>query len=263
MRASNCPAMSSHGFASVESVVEDVRRGRMVVVCDDEDREAEGDLTMAAELVTPEDIAFMAVHGRGLVCLPMAPGMVERLGIPDMVERNEARLGTAFTASIEAREGVTTGISAADRARTVRVAVDPSSGPGDLVMPGHIFPLRAKLGGVLQRAGHTEAAVDLARLAGLSPAGIICEVMNDDGTMARDPNLRRFAARHGLKMVSIAQIIDHRLAHERPIRRTAETRTLRPEPDQAVAAEKNGRSRRDANVETMQTEPQPGGERRV
>ncbi len=176
----------------------------MVVVCDDDEREAEGDLTMAADFVVPEDVAFMAVHGRGLVCLPMDPGMVERLEIPDMVERNEARLGTAFTASIEAREGVTTGISAADRARTIRVAVDPSSEPGDLVMPGHVFPLRAKPGGVLQRAGHTEAAVDLARLAGLSPAGVICEVMNDDGTMARVPDLERFAARHGLKMVSIA-----------------------------------------------------------
>ena len=206
--------MSRCGFASVESVVEDVRQGRMVVVCDDDDREAEGDLTMAAELVAPEDVAFMAVHGRGLVCLPMDPAMVERLGIPDMVGRNNARLGTAFTTSIDAKEGVTGGISAADRARTIRVAVDPGSGPGDLAMPGHVFPLRAKPGGVLQRAGHTEAAVDLARLAGLSAAGVICEVMNDDGTMARVPDLERFAACHGLK-VSVAQIVDYRLRHGR------------------------------------------------
>ena len=153
MCASNCHAMSSQGFVSVESVLEDIRRGRMVVVCDDDEREAEGDLTMAAELVSREDVAFMAVHGRGLICLPMDSVMVERLGIPDMVGRNNARLETAFTTSIDAREGVTRGISAADRARTIRVAVDPGSGPGDLAMPGHVFPLRAKPGGVLQRAG--------------------------------------------------------------------------------------------------------------
>ena len=252
--------MSSYGFASVESVVEDVRRGRMVVVCNDDEREAEGDLTMAAELVTPEDVAFMAAHGRGLVCLPMDPGMVERLGIPDMVGRNNARLGTAFTASIEAREGVTTGISAADRARTIRVAVDPGSGPGALVMPGHVFPLRAKPGGVLQRAGHTEAAMDLARLAGLSAAGVICEVMNADGTMARVPDLKRFAARHGLKMVSIAQIVEYCRRHEGPVRRTAETETTRPELGQTVEARRQsglvgcqcGENAR------MQSEPQTG-----
>ena len=218
--------MSSQGFVSVESVLEDIRGGRMVVVCDDDEREAEGDLTMAAELVAPKDVAFMAVHGRGLICLPMDPGMIERLEIPDMVERNNARLETAFTTSIEARDGVTTGISAVDRARTIRVAVDPSSGPGDLAMPGHVFPLRAKPGGVLQRAGHTEAAVDLARLAGLSAAGVICEVMNGDGTMARVPDLRRFAARHGLKLVSIAQIIEYRHRRGKFVRRAAETKTL-------------------------------------
>ena len=201
----------------------------MVVVCDDDEREAEGDLTMAAELVAPKDVAFMAVHGRGLICLPMDPSMIERLEIPDMVERNNARLETAFTTSIEARDGVTTGISAADRARTIRVAVDPSSEPGDLAMPGHVFPLRAKPGGVLQRAGHTEAAVDLARLAGLSAAGVICEVMKGNGTMARVPDLRRFAARHGLKMVSIAQIIEYRHRHGKFVRRAAETKTLRSE----------------------------------
>ncbi len=252
--------MSSHGFASVESVIEDVRRGKMVIVCDDDDREAEGDLTMAADFVAPEDVAFMAVYGRGLVCLPMDPGMVERLGIPDMVERNEARLGTAFTTSIDAREGVTRGISAADRARTVRVAVDPGSEPGDLAMPGHVFPLRAKPGGVLQRAGHTEAAVDLARLAGLSPAGVICEVMNEDGTMARVPDLTRFAACHGLKMVSIAQIVEYCRRHEEPVRRTAKTKSPRPELGQAVADRRQSglvgyRCRENAR---MQPEPQTG-----
>jgi len=216
--------MSSQGFVSVESVLEDIRGGRMVIVCDDDHREAEGDLTMAAELVAPKDIAFMAAHARGLVCLPMDPAMVEQLGLPDMVARNNARLETAFTTSIEARDGVTTGISAVDRARTIRVAVDRSSGPGDLVMPGHVFPLRAKPGGVLQRAGHTEAAVDLARLAGLSAAGVICEVMNEDGTMTRVPDLKRFAARHGLKMVSIAQIIEYRHRHGKFVRRAAEPR---------------------------------------
>lgn len=235
----------------------------MVLVCDDDDREAEGDLTMAADFVVPEDIAFMAVHGRGLVCLPMDPGMVERLEIPDMVERNEARLGTAFTTSIGAREGVTTGISAADRARTIRVAVDPSSEPGDLMMPGHVFPLRAKPGGVLQRAGHTEAAVDLARLAGLSEAGVICEVMNDDGTMARIPDLERFAARHGLKMVSIAQIVDHRLRYGRTVRRTVETNASRPESVRALKTARSAWIRRGIAVEKRQTEKQPREGRHV
>lgn len=202
--------MSNHGFSTVRDVIEEIRSGGMVVICDDEAREAEGDLVMAAEFVTPEAINFMVTHGRGLVCLPMVGEMVERLEIPDMVGRNEDRLGTAFTVSIEAREGVTTGISAADRARTIRVAVDPASGPGDLTMPGHIFPLKAKPGGVLGRAGHTEAAVDLARIARLCAAGVICEVMNDDGTMARVTDLERFTERHGLKMVSISQIIEHR-----------------------------------------------------
>lgn len=204
------PDSISHGFSSVQSILEEIRRGRMVIVCDDDDREAEGDLMMAAELVTPEDVNFMATHGRGLVCLPMHPGMVERLEIPDMVERNDARLGTAFTVPIEASEGVTTGISAADRAHTIRVAVDPDSGPDDLVMPGHVFPLKAKPGGVLQRAGHTEAAVDLAQLAGLTPAGVICEVMNGDGTMARVSRLESFTDHHGLMMTSVARIVEHR-----------------------------------------------------
>ena len=242
MRAGNHPgAVSGNGFASVESVLEDVRKGKMVIVCDDEEREAEGDLVMAAELVAPKDVAFMAAHGRGLICLPMDPEVVERLGIPDMVGCNEAPLGTAFTASIDAGEGVTTGVSAADRARTIRVAVDPRSGPEDLAIPGHVFPLRAKPGGVLRRVGHTEAAVDLARLAGLSTAGVICEVMNDDGTMARVPDLERFAARHGLKMVSIARIIEYRLRYgEHPESRVAETGSARPEQDRAVPVGSDG-----------------------
>lgn len=226
---------SSNGFARIESAIEEIRQGRMVIVCDDDDREAEGDLVMAAELVRPQNINFMATHGRGLICLPMDAGMVERLQIPDMVERNNDRLGTAFTASIEARTGVTTGISAADRARTIQVAVDPGSEPDDLVMPGHVFPLRAELNGVLQRAGHTEAAVDLARLAGLCSAGVVCEVMNDDGTMARVPNLKRFAAHHGLKMASVGQIIEYRRRHEMPMRRAVKARSLRSEPGQVVA----------------------------
>jgi 3,4-dihydroxy 2-butanone 4-phosphate synthase/GTP cyclohydrolase II len=164
-------------FSPIEEIIEDIKKGRMVIVCDDEDRENEGDLTMAAELVSADDINFMASHGRGLICLPMAGEIVDRLDIPEMVTHNASRMGTAFTASIEAKEGITTGISAADRAHTCRVAVDEATGPEDLVMPGHVFPLRAKPGGVLQRAGQTEAAVDHARLAGLKPAGVIWEIM--------------------------------------------------------------------------------------
>jgi 3,4-dihydroxy 2-butanone 4-phosphate synthase / GTP cyclohydrolase II len=179
-------------FSPIEEIVEDIKVGKMVIVCDDEDRENEGDLTMAAELVTPEAINFMATHGRGLICLPMAEEIIDRLDIPQMVTHNASRMGTAFTASIEAKDGISTGISAADRAHTCRVAVDDATGPEDLVMPGHIFPLRARPGGVLQRAGQTEAAVDLARLAGFKPAGVICEIMKEDGTMARVPELEKF-----------------------------------------------------------------------
>src|ERR671939_404036 len=180
-------------FSTIEEIIEEIKAGKMVIVCDDEDRENEGDLTIAAELVTPEDINFMTLYGRGLICLPMAGELIDRLEIPDMVQHNYSRMGTAFTASIEAKNGITTGISAADRAHTCRVAVDDATVPDDLVMPGHIFPLRARPGGVLQRAGQTEAAVDLARLAGFRPAGVICEVMNEDGTMARVPDLVKFA----------------------------------------------------------------------
>jgi 3,4-dihydroxy 2-butanone 4-phosphate synthase/GTP cyclohydrolase II len=211
-------------FSPIEEIVEEIKNGKMVIVCDDEDRENEGDLTMAAELVTTEDINFMATHARGLICLPMAGELIDWLEIPEMVQHNASRMGTAFTASIEAKDGITTGISAADRARTCRVAVDEATGPDDLVMPGHIFPLRARPGGVLQRAGQTEAAVDLARMAGFKPAGAICEIMNEDGTMARVPDLEKFAREHGIKMVTVAQIIEYRRSYERHVKFAVETR---------------------------------------
>src|ERR687893_1622423 len=211
-------------FSPIEEIIEDVKAGNMVIVCDDEDRENEGDLTMAAELVRPEDINFMATHGRGLICRPMAEEMLNRLQVPQMITHNSSRMGTAFTVSIEAKDGISTGISAADRAHTCRIAADEATGPEDLVMPGHVFPLRARPGGVLQRAGQTEAAVDLARLAGLKPAGVICEVMNEDGTMARVPDLEEFSKEHGVKMVTVAQIIEHRRRYERNVEFAVETR---------------------------------------
>ena len=211
-------------FSPIEEIVEEIKAGKMVIVCDDEDRENEGDLTMAAELVTAEDINFMATYGRGLICLPMSGENIDRLEIPDMAQHNTSRMGTAFTASIEAREGITTGISAADRAHTCRVAVDDATGPEDLEMPGHVFPLRARPGGVLQRAGQTEAAVDLARMAGLKPAGVICEIMNEDGTMARVPDLEKFSKVHDVKMVTVAQIIEYRRRYERHVKFAVESR---------------------------------------
>ena len=197
-------------FAPVEEAIEDIRRGRMVVVCDDENRENEGDLTMAAQFATPEAVNFMAKHGRGLICLALTDERCQELGLNLMAAKNEAPFQTAFTVSVEARDGVTTGISAADRARTIQVAIDPHSQPQDLVQPGHVFPLKAKDGGVLERTGQTEAAVDLARLAGLIPAGVICEVMNEDGTMARVPDLVDYCARHDLKMITVADLIAYR-----------------------------------------------------
>src|SRR5918998_249163 len=196
----------------------------MVVVCDAEDRENEGDLTMAAQFVTPEAINFMATHGRGLICLALTGERCDELGLDLMAAKNESPFQTAFTISIEAREGITTGISAHDRARTVQVAIDPSSRPQDLVQPGHIFPLKAKDGGVLERTGQTEAAVDLARLAGLNPSGVICEVMNDDGTMARVPDLVHYCERHGLKMITVADLIAYRRQNEKLVERVAEAR---------------------------------------
>src|ERR1700685_2528379 len=209
-------------FAAVNEAVEEIKAGRMVVVVDDEDRENEGDLTLAAEFVTPEAINFMAKFGRGLICLTLTEERADALRLVPMTQDNTSRFGTAFTESIEAAEGVTTGISAADRAHTIRGAIDPRSTARDLARPGHVFPLRAREGGVLVRAGQTEAVVDLARLAGLRPGGVICEIMNDDGTMARVPQLREFCARHNLKMISVADLIRHRLHTERFIHRESE-----------------------------------------
>ena len=205
----------------VKRAVEAIREGRMVILTDDEDRENEGDLVLAAEKVTPEAINFMAKHARGLICLTLTEERCEELRLPMMVEKNRASLGTAFTVSIEAREGVTTGISAADRAHTIRVAVAPDAKPEDLVSPGHIFPLRARPGGVLQRTGQTEGSIDLATMAGLSPAGVICEIMNDDGTMARMPDLQRFSEEHDLPLVTIEDLIHDRLKSDRLLRRVA------------------------------------------
>ena len=206
-------------FASVDEGIEDIRAGRMVVVVDAADRENEGDLTIAAQFATPEAINFMAKEGRGLICLGLTGERCDALGLRMMTERNETPYGTAFTVSIEAREGISTGISAQDRARTIQVAIDPSKDGSDLVQPGHVFPLRARDGGVLQRAGQTEAAVDLARLAGLIPAGVICEVMKDDGTMARVPDLIEFCARHDMKLVTVADLIEYRRRHEKLVER--------------------------------------------
>jgi 3,4-dihydroxy 2-butanone 4-phosphate synthase / GTP cyclohydrolase II len=206
-------------FDSVESVVTDLRKGRMVIVVDDADRENEGDLIMAAEKVTPQAVNFMARFGRGLVCVPTTGDRLVQLGIEQMVVQNQDTFKTDFQVSVDAAKGVTTGISAADRARTIRVMADPTATPTDLVQPGHVFPLRAKPGGVLQRAGHTEAAVDLARLAGCRPIGVICEIMNDDGTMARLPELRKFARKHGLKLCSIETLIQYRRVRERLVER--------------------------------------------
>jgi 3,4-dihydroxy 2-butanone 4-phosphate synthase/GTP cyclohydrolase II len=212
-------------LATVEEAIEDIRAGKFVIVVDDEDRENEGDLTIAAEKVTPQAINFMAKYGRGLICLAMTRQRLEELHIPLMVREsnNTARFGTAFTVSIDARHGITTGISAYDRAYTIQVAIDPSTRPEDLAMPGHVFPLRAVDGGVMVRAGQTEAAVDLARLAGLYPAGVICEIMNDDGTMARMPQLEVMAAEHGIKIISVAKLIEYRRKHEILVRREAQT----------------------------------------
>jgi 3,4-dihydroxy 2-butanone 4-phosphate synthase/GTP cyclohydrolase II len=214
----------SRPFATIEEAIEDVREGRMVVVCDDEDRENEGDLTLAAQFATPEAINFMAKEGRGLICLALTPDRCDALGLDLMAAKNESPFETAFTVSVEAREGVTTGISAADRARTIQVAIDPRSAPRDLVQPGHVFPLKAKAGGVLERTGQTEAAVDLARLAGLNPAGVICEVMNDDGTMARVGDLVGYCERHGLKMITVADLIAYRRRHDKLVERVVTTR---------------------------------------
>jgi 3,4-dihydroxy 2-butanone 4-phosphate synthase / GTP cyclohydrolase II len=209
-------------FTDVPTAIEEIRAGRMIVVVDDEDRENEGDLTLAAEKVTPEAINFMAKYGRGLVCLAMTEERLEHLRIGPMTAENTSNYGTAFCEAIDARDGVSTGISAYDRARTIQVAIDPATRPSDLARPGHVFPLRARKGGVLVRAGQTEASVDLARLAGLIPAGIICEIMRDDGTMARVPDLIEFCKTHSMKMLTVAEVIRYRMAHERYVHRVGE-----------------------------------------
>ncbi|OLC04669.1 MAG: bifunctional 3,4-dihydroxy-2-butanone 4-phosphate synthase/GTP cyclohydrolase II [Gemmatimonadetes bacterium 13_1_40CM_70_15] len=217
-------------YGQVEQAIEDIRAGKLVIVADDEDRENEGDLIGAAEKVTPEMINFMAMHARGLICLTLTPERCQALGLPQMAETNTETRETAFTVSVDAAPqfGVTTGISAADRATTIREAIDPATVPGDLRRPGHVFPLRARPGGVLQRVGQTEASVDLARLAGLYPAGVICEILNSDGTMARRPDLERFARTHGLGFITVAQLVAYRLAHERLVHRVAEARLPTP-----------------------------------
>ena len=220
----NSPRSFEAPFTDVPGAVAEIRAGRMVVVVDDEDRENEGDLTLAAEHVTPEAINFMARYGRGLICLTLTEERADHLRLFPMTQQNSSRFGTAFTETIEAREGVTTGISAADRSHTVRTAIDPRSNASDLARPGHVFPLRARRGGVLVRAGQTEASVDLARLAGLNPSGVICEIMRDDGEMARIPDLIPFCKEHGLLILTVAELIRYRLRNERYIVRAGESR---------------------------------------
>ena len=216
--------VESTSFASVEEAIEDIREGKFVVVVDAPDRENEGDLTIAAQFATPEAINFMATHARGLICLCLTEERCDALNLKQMTYNNETPFETAFTITIEAREGVTTGISAADRSRTIQVAIDPSKGPEDVVQPGHVFPLRARPGGVLQRTGQTEASVDLARLAGLNPAGVVCEIMNEDGTMARVPDLVEYCRRHDLKMITVADLVEYRRRHEKLVERTTTVR---------------------------------------
>lgn len=226
-------------LATIPEAIEDIKDGKFVIVVDDEDRENEGDLVMAAEKVTAEAINFMAKYGRGLICMPMTAQRLDELRIPMMASNNTSRFGTAFSVSVEAREGTSTGISAADRARTVQVLADPKSRHEDIVMPGHMFPLRAREGGVLVRAGQTEATVDLARMAGLIPAGVCCEIMNKDGTMARLPQLKVFARKHGLKIISVADLIAYRYRHERLVQRVAEAKLPTPFGDFKVIAYKS------------------------
>jgi 3,4-dihydroxy 2-butanone 4-phosphate synthase/GTP cyclohydrolase II len=218
------PRRQSPHVVGIEEALAELRAGRIIILMDDEDRENEGDLCVAAERVTAEHVNFMATHGRGLICLSLTEEQCDRLGLPMMVSENRSPLGTAFTVSIDARAGIGRGVSAVDRATTVRTAIRPSAGPGDVVTPGHVFPLRARRGGVLVRAGQTEGAVDLARLAGFLPAGVICEILREDGSMARLPDLEQFAARHGLKITTVADLIEYRSRHDSLVHRTAEAR---------------------------------------
>jgi len=227
------------GVATVKEAIEDIRAGKFIIVIDDEDRENEGDLVMAAEKVTPESINFMAKHGRGLICMPVTGERLDELKIPMMVRDNTSKFTTAFTVSVEAKHGTSTGISAADRATTVKTIIDPKTRPEDLLMPGHMFPLRARDGGVLVRAGQTEAAIDLAKLAGLYPAGVLCEIMNEDGTMARLPQLEVIAEKFGLKIVTVADLIAYRYRHERLVHRVAEAKLPTPYGEFTVIAYKS------------------------
>ncbi len=217
------PLSYRENLSHVDDIIEDARNGRMIVLVDDQKRENEGDLVVPAQMATPDAINFMAKHGRGLICLALTAERIRQLELPQMARRNASRHQTAFTVSIEAREGVTTGISASDRARTIAVAIDPTKGKNDIVCPGHVFPLEARDGGVLVRAGHTEAAVDVSRLAGLNPSGVICEIMNEDGTMARMPDLIKFAQSHDIRIATIADLIAYRLRNDRIVERTLET----------------------------------------
>ena len=221
---SRAETVETTSFATIEEAIEDVRQGKFVVVVDAADRENEGDLTIAAQFATPEAVNFMATHARGLICLCLSEERCDELGLKPMTYNNETPLQTAFTISIEARDGVTTGISAADRSRTIQVAIDPTKGPDAVVQPGHVFPLRARPGGVLQRAGQTEAAVDLARLAGLNPAGVVCEIMNEDGTMARVPDLIRYCEKHDVKLITVADLIEYRRRTEKLVERATSVR---------------------------------------
>jgi len=227
------------GLSTIPEAIEDIKAGKFVIVVDDEDRENEGDLVMAAEKVTPEAINFMAVHGRGLICMPVTGERLDELRIPMMVRDNTSKYTTAFTVSVEAKHGTSTGISAADRARTVKAVIDPETKPADLLMPGHMFPLRARDGGVLVRAGQTEATVDLARLAGLYPAGVLCEIMNEDGTMARLPQLEVISEKFNLKVVSVADLIGYRYRHERLVQRVAEAKLPTPHGEFTISAYKS------------------------
>ncbi len=215
--------VTSDYLSSIEEIIEDARNGRMIILVDDENRENEGDLVIPAQMATPDVVNFMATHGRGLICLALTKSRVDELDIPEMAPTNESRHQTAFTASIEARDGIDTGISASDRARTIATAIDMTKGADDIVSPGHVFPLTAREGGVLVRAGHTEASVDIARLSGLTPAGVICEIMKDDGTMARMPDLMAFSQRHNIKVATIADLIAYRLKNDRIIRKDIQT----------------------------------------
>jgi 3,4-dihydroxy 2-butanone 4-phosphate synthase/GTP cyclohydrolase II len=251
---------SKLSFVDVPTAVEEIRAGRMIVVVDDEDRENEGDLTLAAEKITPEAINFMAKYGRGLICLALTEERLDHLRIGPMTAENTSQFGTAFCEAIDAREGVTTGISAYDRARTIEVAIAPETRPGDLARPGHVFPLRARRGGVLVRAGQTEASVDLARLAGLVPAGVICEVMNEDGTMSRVPDLVKFCQQHQLKMLTVAELIRYRMAHERYIRRVGEALLPTPYGEFRMIAYESEVEGGESHIALLMGEVEKGGE---